>query len=328
MINIEAVFNLYNARSAAFERHDEGGIPFISSGFFNNGVVGFVKPYKGDKVFDREMICVSAFCEATVQEPPFIARGNGGSGMTVLEPKSEMSYEAMLFYAAAINKQLKWRFSFGRMVTIDRLKGLSVAEYQKIDINVDLQNRLPSNSGNSRLKMKNILTKKYRVDMLFDLGRGDFHSMKILKSGEWPVVSRSVANNGVVGHFSIPKGASLRKAPAITVSTTTGDAFVQLEDFLPTDNVVICHPKKSMKLSTLFYLASAINQEKWRYSYGRQCYKEKFSKTEITVFVDDKGEIDEESILKSISTMPYWNTIFLSQAESFRSSSFVTLDKY
>lgn len=77
------------------------------------------------KVFDFTGIVVSAFAEATVQKGPFIARGNGGSGLIVLEPLEPTSLRDLLWYAAYINESVRWRFSFGRMVTVDRFRQVS-----------------------------------------------------------------------------------------------------------------------------------------------------------------------------------------------------------
>jgi hypothetical protein len=115
MAKLSELFILHNSKSSGFESYEQGEIRFISNGFYNNGVVGLVKPRSKDRVFNFHGICASAFCEATVQEPPFLPRGNGGSGLVVLEPKKKMLHDELLYYAAYINRFSKWRFSFGRM---------------------------------------------------------------------------------------------------------------------------------------------------------------------------------------------------------------------
>ena len=308
MAEIESLFKIHNARSKAFKDHRKGKVAFVSNGTANNGIVGFVEPLKGERVFDSMGICVSAFCEATVQFPPFMARGNGGSGLTVLEPKREMTYEEMLYYATTMNLQLRWRFSFGRMVKRDRLRRLKVTEQKKTGVDYDLSKIIPTFTK-YHTRVENLSFHDFTIEELFHLERGDFHSMRILKEGTYPTVSRTTENNGIVGYFSIPKKATLRQPPAITVSTTSGDAFVQLEEFLATDNVVICKPKKQLKLATIFFVSFSLNREKWRYSYGRQCYKKKFAKTIISLPVDENEEIDEEKIEAIVSSNSYWNII-------------------
>ena len=126
LVPIEDVFKITNAKSKGFNSYFEGDIPFVSNGTLNNGIIGYVTPNTNDRTFNEKGICLSAFCEATIHEPPFLPRGNGGSGLSVLIPKVKMEHNDFLFYAAYLNLYCNWRFSYGRMVTINRIKKLKV----------------------------------------------------------------------------------------------------------------------------------------------------------------------------------------------------------
>lgn len=125
-VNITSIFEVINAKSKSYELYDYGNVAFITNGLFNNGIVGYVTPDADDRVFNEKCICVSAFCEATIQEPPFLPRGNGGSGLIVLKPKKNMTDSELHFYAAFINKYCSWRFHYGRMVTLARFMRLTL----------------------------------------------------------------------------------------------------------------------------------------------------------------------------------------------------------
>ena len=305
MMIIDDLFKIYTAKSKGFESYDQGEIPFISNGFLNNGVVGFVAPYDDDRTFDFPGICVSAFCEATVQKPPFMPRGNGGSGLIVLEPKKPLSKDELLFYSSYINKSFRWRFSFGRMVTKRRFKTLEIQEYEETK---EIDKSLPENTIEPKEIDHNKNFKLFSITQLFDLYRGDFHALNRLDPGDYPTVSRVAYNSGVVGYFNKPDNAEIYPRYMITVSTVTGDAFVQLHDFIATDNVVICKPKQKFKLTTLFFIQYMLNSVKWRWSYGRQCYKAKFATTNIHLPILG-GEIDESYIESIIINTHYWNQI-------------------
>ena len=125
---------------------------------------------------------------------------------------------------------------------------------------------------------------------LFNIKRGDFHSIADLYPGNIPTVSRVTDNNGIVGYYEPPDGAEIYRRGLITVSTVGGDAFLQLDDFIATDNVIVCNPKQELKITTMYFITLMLNYQKWRYSYGRQCYKEKFSQVSIFVPVNyDSG---------------------------------------
>lgn len=148
--------------------------------------------------------------------------------------------------------------------------------------------------------------KEFAITSLFDLQHGDFHSLNDLDKGIYPTISRVEYNNGIVGYYDKPDDALLYDPLTITVSTVTGDSFVQIEKYIATDNVVVLTPKSKLETETLFFISMMINKEKWRWMYGRQCYKTKFSSTIIKLPVD-KDEIDEKLIKELISTRWGWN---------------------
>jgi len=126
LVSITDIFHVISARSKGFDQYDKGSVPFISNGMMKMGLVGFVEPHEKDKVIKADSISVTAFCDATIQNAPFLPRGNGGSGLVILTPKEKMSRQEMIFHAAYINRVFRWRFSYGRMVTKDRIKKLMI----------------------------------------------------------------------------------------------------------------------------------------------------------------------------------------------------------
>ncbi len=312
MPKITDIFNVTNARSKGFETYSFGNTPFISNGFENNGVVGYVEPFGDDKVFNNLSICISAFCETTVQKPPFLPRGNGGSGLKVLTPKINMSYDELLAYAALINTYLKWRFSYGRMVNVQRLMEEEIIEPPKdISLNISSLKKFLKAIVTTN-KLNNIVfnnINKFNITDIFTLKHGDFHSLDTLDSGHFPCVSRINSNNGIEGYYDLPTDAEVYPPLLLTVSTVTGDCFMQLDSFIATDNVVICKPKLPLKKETMFYISAIINKEKWRWMYGRQCYKTKFSTTSIYLPTDKKGKIDEDVISTIVKSAWGWKEL-------------------
>lgn len=73
--------------------------------------------------------------------------------------------------------------------------------------------------------------KRYRITDLFELKRGNFHSIERLDPGPYPTISRIGTDNGFVGFFDKPENARVWPCKTITVSSVTGDAFVQWQVF-------------------------------------------------------------------------------------------------
>lgn len=312
MNKVSDIFDVVTAKSKSIEDYSEGSVPFISNGFYNNGIISLVEPFDSDRVINELAICVSAFCEATVQKPPFIGRGNGGSGITILIPKNKkIKYSDLIGYASFINTNIKWRFSYGRMVTKGRISDEIIQDfkYDKKFTLEKLKEKLPKQNMNEMINPTDLSFHSFLLTDLFDLQHGDFHSLAAIDEGIYPTVSRIDNNNGIVGYYDKIEEANIYPSKIITVSTVTGDSFVQLDPFISTDNVVLLTPKKELKTETLFYISLMINREKWRWMYGRQCYKTKFATTKIMIPSKSEKEIDEKLISEIFEKHWGWNMI-------------------
>lgn len=228
----------------------------------------------------------------------------------ILTPKIEMAKE-YLFYVASLIRFTKWRYNYGRKITPKRLGSLELvppAEFKSgLSYDALFEKLYPKPQGINCKSFKSIMVKRFQITELFELERGHFHAIDRLEKGKYPTVSRVSTDNGIVGFYSKPPKASVFPSGILTVSTVTGDAFIQYTPFIATDNVVMCVPKKTYRLSTLIYIQLLLNKVKWRYSYGRQCYKSNFQKTTIFLPIRTDKEIDEDYIESIVSTRPYWH---------------------
>jgi len=150
---------------------------------------------------------------------------------------------------------------------------------------------------------------KVVVTQLFDLKRGNFHSIANLDPGKYPTISRVSTDNGLVGFFDKPENTRVWERGTITVSSVTGDAFVQPVPFIATDNVVMCVPReeyRQLPVAALFFIRQMLDQVKWRYSYGRQCYKTKFAKTEFLLPMNPSGSLDIDYMVAVVEGATHW----------------------
>lgn len=285
-MKVSDFFTILNARSKGFGDHKLGNIPFVTNGTDNNGILGFVTPFKSEKVFKEKGICVSSFCEATVQKPPFLPRGNGGSGLIVLLPKIAMDYSDLFFYASEINL-FKWKFSFGRMVIADRLAALPLSNnLRKRPINTQLMQLVKARKPNpTTIKGKLI---KQPIGLLFDVnyGQKEYENKENLEVGKTILVSSKGENKGCYGFFNIP---AHYKAPLITVprTGTIGHAFVQEINCCANSDCLILQPKENSELglNQLYQIAYQIRSIKWKFNYGRKITPERLKKEEVGFYI-------------------------------------------
>lgn len=123
-MSVEDFFIVRGGKSSGESNYMAGTCPYISSGDPQNSIIRLVADVQGE-VFADGGITVTCFGQASVQPWRFMARGNGGSAVRVLIPKYNMTYAELVWFAAQINMQ-RWRFFYGRMAILKRLKKLKV----------------------------------------------------------------------------------------------------------------------------------------------------------------------------------------------------------
>ncbi len=108
------------ARSQA--RYEEGNIPFVASGNFNNGVTKWCTPQKGETPDKGNCITVSPLDGSSFyQKEDFLGRGGAGSAILLLRNEN-LSELSGLFISAAIRRSLtKYTYS-------DQLNSQTIAE--------------------------------------------------------------------------------------------------------------------------------------------------------------------------------------------------------
>jgi hypothetical protein len=295
---IETLFYVHVARSKAFTKYNKGTTAFVSNGFRNNGVLGYIAPLAGDKVFKKQSICISAFCEATVQDPSFMGRGNGGSGMIV-------NKEILLFYAAFINKYVKWRFSFGRMVSKARIPKIILPSLESVDIK-NLSELMPQRNKTTGTKL-HLSWRSFNISELFDPKSGEYHNAGALPFGDIPLVSCGEKNDGVAKFVSVPNEHTYKDVLTIAFNGQPLTTKYRPYKFAAKDDVAVCVNKENFGREVLLFIKMMIEKEMWRYSFGRKCFLEKLLTVNIQLPINNDNEIDKEKIKTIIANTSYWN---------------------
>lgn len=299
---------------------DPGDVPLISCGNTNNGFMGNYD-IPADKTYQN---CITVAYNgswpllAKFHPYPFGAKDD----VAVLIPRQPMSETSLLYIATLFNNSV-WRYSYGRKCFRQKLESFKlIFPVERRDGETWLDEPyiaklfpkkysafVPAKSkGKAAASIPALKWKAFNLREIFDPVRGDFHSLAALSHGPCMTVSRTADDNGVVGYFEQPDEANVYSRGMITVSTVSADAFVQLDDFIATDNVIVCLPQRPLRITTLYFVAFALNHQKWRYSYGRQCYQNKIGK--VTIHLPVKGkELDEDAMERIVTQTSYWRQI-------------------
>lgn len=146
--------------------------------------------------------------------------------------------------------------------------------------------------------------KRFALGAIYDLKPGDYHSVGQLPHGKVPMVACGDLDNGVCGYFDVDKKIYDHKM-TIAFNGATLSAKYHPYKFAAKDDVAVCVPKSSIRLTTQLFIQVMLSREKWRFSYYRKCYKEKLER--VTVPLPAKsGVIDEDAIEEVMKITPYW----------------------
>lgn len=314
MPRVNDLFKVIKGKGGYIRDYDPGTTPLVSATSLHNGVVGFVNvmPEFKAPAITVERVTGSAF----VQLADFSAVPDD---VSVLIPKQDMGLDKLYVIASFINNS-RWRFSFARKLTPTRLRDMVIPNVESKPFHLSNPYSILPEAKTKKTSIPVGIPKfkKFQITDLFDIVRGDFHALSRLSYGNTPTVSRVSYDNGIVGYYTKPSKAKLYPALTITVSTVTGDVFVQMQPFIVTDNVLVLLPKAKYIPTTLFFIQTMISREKWRCTYGRQLYKAKFEKTQITLPIKANGELDENYAKVIIQSSPYWEFLesFIKKATS------------
>lgn len=315
--NLCKIFSIHSGDYHAIKELDAGHIPLISCGDTDNGCIGYfdIPPQKTYShcitvAYNGSWPLLSKF-------HPYIFGAK--DDVAVLIPKKPLLSTTLLYIASLLNKNV-WRYSYGRKCFRRKLERFSLPlpmidnehideEYVSKMFVSEYRSFIPTKSNNGIDIIPSFKWKLFNIIEVFSIRRGDFHSISDLDNGNCVTISRVSTDNGVVGYFEKPEDAIEYEKGCLTISTVGADTFVQLERFIATDNVIVCTPKKSLRITTLFFMAFILNRQRWRYSYGRQCYMNKVKKIAFHLPVADNGDLDEEGIAKVVEQSEYWNEI-------------------
>lgn len=117
--------------------------------------------------------------------------------------------------------------------------------------------------------------KPFRIDSIFDIYTGGDLIMRDIEDGDIPIASNSSENNNIAAYTEVIPG---RKLFDHTKSISIADrgrfwAFIQPRDFYLATRAkgLVCKDTEILNKYQLAFIVSLINQESFKFSYGRNC---------------------------------------------------------
>lgn len=134
--------------------------------------------------------------------------------------------------------------------------------------------------------------KIFKLEELFDISGTKTTSLDDLReygNGKYPYVTTQSTNNGVAGFFNYftENGNVL-----VMDSAVAGFCSYQEENFSASDHVEKLVPRFKLNQYIGLFLASVINLNRYRFSYGRKANQKQIKSLEIKLPVTKESQID------------------------------------
>ena len=150
--------------------------------------------------------------------------------------------------------------------------------------------------------------KEFTVGRILNCNTTVLSIKDILDDGNIPFVSRTAENNGIDGYVSVEQSA-ITKGNCLTVGAEGIYSFYQQKDFA-TGNKVYTLRNNNISIYHYMFIATILNKEDYKYSYGRARIKSKLEEEIIKLPIkynnDNTPVIDENRTYSDEGYIPDW----------------------
>jgi hypothetical protein len=314
--------------------------PVLQNGKANQGMLsdGYDCFYVGAKKDDNGVMLHCAYDSALIQKGNciiFICNGQGSVGYAnymdvdfIGSTDIVAGYNKMLnqyngLFIATVLCQERPKYSFGRKWkthlkdTVIKLpqtiEGFPDWDFMEQYIKSLNHKPLTTQNRSSQHPLNINCWQEFKVGDYFDvyLSSGDL-KIDACEPGKIPLVSSGATNNGIVGYID-EKGdgkAQIFKANSITVDMFC-NAFYQNNDYYAVSHgrVNILYPKFKCNPLIGCFICSVINNERFKYSYGRAVYSDEISRMVIKLPTTSGNVPDFNFMENYIKSLPYGDRI-------------------
>ncbi|MBL7214964.1 MAG: restriction endonuclease subunit S [Phycisphaerae bacterium] len=293
------------------DSNNESKIAFVSRSSNNLGIVAKVEKINDIEPFPAGLITVTLggtyVLSSFIQQQPFYTAQN----IKVLTPKYMMSYNEKLFYCKAIEMNRFRYTSHGREAN-ETLDTLMVPEEIPICFkNTSFEKAIKVNDRpvlKCEINLDKNSFKLFTLTELFKIAGSKTTSALDLEEygrGIYPYVTTQATNNGADGFFDY----YTEDGEVITFdSAVIGYCAYQPLPFSASDHVEKLIPKFKINKYIAMFLVAVLNQEQYRYSYGRKCSQTRMRKIKIRLPANN-GKPDFKFMENYVKSLPYSSSI-------------------
>ncbi len=312
----DEIFTITRGKRLATLDQVSGDIAYISSSKKNNGVDNYILPPSYMTIYENALtLSNSGSVGYCFYHPYKFVSSDHCTVIEIKDPNIPLDNYIALFLKPII-ETMRNKYNFAREINNERLRKEIIIlpvnhnkspewEYMRnviktLSKNVIFNNKeiVAKTKGNAIIDTSK--WKEFIVGEIFEIVRGKRLIELDRISGSIPYYSASDYNNGLTDMIANP----LFTRKDSLVYTTFGRCYYIEGEFTASDEISILH-NNNLNVYNGTFIATIINQDKHKYSFGRKAFQNKFANNIIKLPVNQKGKPDFEFMENYIKSLPY-----------------------
>ena len=287
--------------------HDADGVNFVARTSNNNGVVAVVKKIEGiTPQTAGTLSCAGggSVLETFVQTKSYYS----GRDLYVLTPKNEMLLSEKLYYCMCIRSN-SYRYNYGRQAN-KTLKDIELPDTIPQWVYDTKINPITTTKSNTKTPPLDIEKwGEFALSELFFVKSSIDRNLFNSDVGATPYVASSLENNGITAYIDAEPS---QKPNTLTIARngSVGATFYQANAYCSSpDDIRVLNPRFNMNKYVGLFIKTIIEQEKFKYGYGRKLGTKRIEKVKIKLPVTQQGLPDWVYMENYIKSLPYGDRI-------------------
>lgn len=300
-----------SARSQA--NYNDGDVPFVASGNFNNGILKYLEPKKDEILDAGNCITVSPIDGSSFyQEDDFLGRGGAGSSIILLYNPNLNLYNG--YFIATVIRTVCRKYAYSNMANKDTIGAekiklpvdetgnpdFSYMELYMKNLELAVSSSLTDLQSAKNSDISGVLDisswKLFQISELFNVRKGKRLTKANMKDGKIRFIGASAINNGITAYISNDEHLHPQNTITLSYNGSIGEAFYQDEIFWASDDVNVLYPKFEMNMKIAFFIIPLLKTAGKRYAFIDKWKKEDMEKSKIPLPVDKNGNPDYKYI--------------------------------
>lgn len=306
---IKDLFTVKRPSARSQTNYDDGDVPFVASGNFNNGVLKYLEPKKDEILDAGNCITVSPIDGSSFyQKDDFLGRGGAGSSIILLYNPNLNLYNG--YFIATVIRTVCRKYAYSDMANKDTIGA------EKIKLPVDETGNpdfsyMESYMKNLEFAVSSSLTglqsakkfdisgkldisswKLFQISELFNVQKGKRLTKSDMKDGKIRFIGASAINNGITAYILNDEHLHPQNTITLSYNGSIGEAFYQDEMFWASDDVNVLYPKFEMNREMALFMIPLLKTAGKRYAFIDKWKKEDMEKSKIPLPADKDGNPD------------------------------------